>query len=372
MASIHKRKKSPYWFCAYVLPDGKRAFRSTKQTERKKAWEICRTLDKASLMARQGELTEIQMRKLLDGVLESTGAAPSRTDTVRSFVTSWLDGKALSVTPGTHRHYQTVLEAFLLSLGPLADRSLSAIAPAQIAAYQNSRMTQVASGTLTLEMKAIRSLFGTAQRLGLILHNPAVAIRLPRVRSIERETFTSAELGALLAHADPQWRTLILCGYHLGGRLADMAALRWQNVDLAAGWITYTQGKTGRRVGLPIHEKLLEHFLELAGDKDGFLCPTLARARIDGNSGLTNQFRRLMQSAGVDASQVQAARNKFSRKTFHSLRHSFVSALANAGVSPELRMKLSGHRSASVHQLYTHHEMAPLQNAIALLPRISR
>ncbi len=30
-------------------------------------------------------------------------------------------------------------------------------------------------------------------------------------------------------------------------------------------------------------------------------------------------------------------------KTFHGLRHSFISGLANAGVSPEIRQKLAGH-----------------------------
>jgi site-specific recombinase XerD len=65
---------------------------------------------------------------------------------------------------------------------------------------------------------------------------------------------------------------------------------------------------------------------------------------------------------------VQAARNRFSRKSFHSLRHSFSSALANAGISADVRMKLVGHKSLDVHQRYTHVALAPLKAAIAALP----
>ena len=45
-------------------------------------------------------------------------------------------------------------------------------------------------------------------------------------------------------------------------------------------------------------------------------------------------------------------------------RHSFTSALANAGVSPELRMKLTGHKSAEIHRGYTHLEMDTLKDAL--------
>lgn len=59
---------------------------------------------------------------------------------------------------------------------------------------------------------------------------------------------------------------------------------------------------------------------------------------------------------------------KFSRRIFHSLRHSFNSAMANAGVSDEIRMKLTGHASKKMNERYTHLQMATLKNAMAALP----
>ena len=40
--------------------------------------------------------------------------------------------------------------------------------------------------------------------------------------------------------------------------------------------------------------------------------------------------------------------HQFSRRTFHSLRHSFNSALANAGVSQKIRVKFTGHSSNAI------------------------
>ena len=56
--------------------------------------------------------------------------------------------------------------------------------------------------------------------------------------------------------------------------------------------------------------------------------------------------------------------------TFHSLRHSFNSAMANAGVPQEVRMKLTGHMSAEMNRGYTHHELEPLRAAIARIPAV--
>ena len=77
-----------------------------------------------------------------------------------------------------------------------------------------------------------------------------------------------------------------------------------------------------------------------------------------------------MNAAGIDPLPVQAAKRSFSRKSFHALRHSFSSALANAGVGLDLRMKLVGHASAQMHTRYTHLEWAPLEQAIAMLPGV--
>ena len=44
--------------------------------------------------------------------------------------------------------------------------------------------------------------------------------------------------------------------------------------------------------------------------------------------------------------------------------------MANAGVPQELRQKLTGHASADMNAIYTHHELAPLRAAVEKLPAL--
>ena len=44
--------------------------------------------------------------------------------------------------------------------------------------------------------------------------------------------------------------------------------------------------------------------------------------------------------------------------------------MANAGVAPEVRMKLTGHSDQDVHAGYTHHELETLRAAVAHIPSV--
>jgi site-specific recombinase XerD len=56
--------------------------------------------------------------------------------------------------------------------------------------------------------------------------------------------------------------------------------------------------------------------------------------------------------------------------SFHSLRHSFNSALANAGVDVEVRQELTGHASAEQNESYTHRHIESLRKAVMKVPPI--
>lgn len=376
MASIHKdpRGKSPFWYCAYVLPNGQRSFRSTKQTDRKEALKECLKLEAAADKARAGQLVESQARKILDDILESVGEGPIRQKTIREFFLHWLSGKELAKKPSTYSRYKKAITEFLETLGDRADRSLAALGPSDIEVFRDERTEQgVSSATVRLDLKLVRSVLSTARRQGLILHNPAEAVDLPLVKSQGRDVFTAREVQTLLSSASADWKTAILLGYYVGARLGDVVSLTWASVDLAEGVIFYNQGKTGARVEVPIHPELEEHLLKIAGDSPtGFLCPKLGRVKISGRRGLSRQFADLMAKVGLDQRQIQLSKSrKFSQLSYHSLRHSFSSALANAGVSADVRMKLTGHKSIDVHQRYTHMELEPLRKAIAALPGLN-
>lgn len=139
-------------------------------------------------------------------------------------------------------------------------------------------------------------------------------------------------------------------------------------MDLHAKTISFTQGKTGAKVRIPIHPELECHLLASP------VFPTLHDKPGTGRSGLSVAFKRVMEKAGIDAGQLRARRGQKGRSlsalSFHSLRHSFTSALANEGAPSELRQKFTGHASAETNAIYTHHELETLRRALMKLPSL--
>jgi site-specific recombinase XerD len=57
---------------------------------------------------------------------------------------------------------------------------------------------RISTGTLVLDLKTIRSVFSSARRQGLVLHNPADAVQLPVNRPMARDVFTPEDIRTLL------------------------------------------------------------------------------------------------------------------------------------------------------------------------------
>ena len=119
MPSLRKDAKgrSPFWIACYTAADGRRLQKSTKQTDRKKALEVCLTLERAEEMARRGTLTENRARQLIGEILERTTGDALPRHTLEGWLRDWLKNKVVSTAASTHGSYRKTIEAFLASLG---------------------------------------------------------------------------------------------------------------------------------------------------------------------------------------------------------------------------------------------------------------
>lgn len=368
---------SVYWFARFRDERGVKVNRSTKQRDRRKAAEVARTLEHAAKLARQGNLTQDRARTLVSEILERTtdGTESIRSETVEAFFARHVESLAETVSSGTLARYKGVMERFQAHLGPRAKRVLNGILPKDLQSYVTNRTRSVEGSTVAADIKDLRAVFNSAVGLGLMDKSPVRGIRLPKSDPMEREVFSPAQLRLLVDAAEGDWRTAILCGCFLGARLGDVVQLRWQDVDLSAGdtgTVTFKQSKTGRATTVPLAGDLREHLESIAGDEPAtFLMPSLANRRPGGRNGLSGTFVRLMNDAGIDPRYVEAKGKRFARLSFHSLRHSFNSALANAGVSQETRMKLTGHQTTAMNSKYTHTDLQTLSNAMAKMPSLA-
>jgi integrase len=171
-------------------------------------------------------------------------------------------------------------------------------------------------------------------------------VRSVKTETVSVSTFTPEQVRALVVRSVGDWKGLILAGFFTGARLMDLARLEWSNVS--GDFIQFRQGKTGGFVQIPIHAELQEWFKCRVREK--FVFPTLAAK---GQTVLSFEFARIVDRAGIEVAHSRQAQGRGrSRRslTFHSLRHSFTSALANAGVPEEVRQKLTGHKDSRSHQ----------------------
>jgi len=140
MASIHKdpRGKSPFWYCAYRLPNGKRTFRSTKLTDRKAADEFYRRLEYASHESKAGRLTETRARELISEIVEHATGEPLRNYTAEEWLREWLQGKKVTKAGGTFLKYENAINGFLASLGTRAKLNVNQIAPRDVLRFRDA------------------------------------------------------------------------------------------------------------------------------------------------------------------------------------------------------------------------------------------
>ena len=407
MASIHVLPGKPNWYCSLKLTNGKRTFRSTglKATEKNRAaalslceqWQrveddlspktgtenhlkfenprqVAEQFVTATRKLAQGGFTEADARALLDELLKAGRLNPLSQESVEQFFRAWLEGKELARKKRTADRYRKVVSDFLAALGARARQPVAGLTPRDIEAFRSSRLKEGCSPvTVAQDLKIVRGILEIARKQGVVINNPAASVESPRGGAFERDVFTSVEVKAIYDAASDEWKTATLFGYYGGMRLSDAVSRNWREIDLTTEVIDYTQRKTGRRVVVPLHPDLVDHLMKIAGDDPkGMLTPKLAKFVEKSTGHVSKSFARVMAEAGVDCGESKRDTGRmFSRKSFHALRHSFVSVMANAGIPDEVRQKLTGHASPAVHKRYTHLELQPLKTAIQALPTLN-
>jgi integrase len=310
---------------------------------------------------------------------ERTTGEPLHFHTTREWLTEWIESKKNETELRAFLKYKQIVNEFLAHIGKKADHLLREITQTDIRSWRDAlKRKGLAAPTVNHAIKILRMPFNTAHDVGHIEINPtknAVRPLRDEAHDVSKDVFTPEQIAELIKAAPSEdWKGAILCGYYTGLRLRDVADLEWSAVDLDRGTITVTTRKTLRTVTMPIHSQFsawLEKQTRGIGKAPVF--PTLAGKSGGGKSGLSMAFKRIMERAKIKGRllrEANGAGRSQSSLSFHSLRHSFNSAMANAGVLSEVRQKLTGHSSAKMNAQYTHHELEELRAAIAVIPRI--
>ena len=162
----------------------------------------------------------------------------------------------------------------------------------------------------------------------------------------------------------PEIRVIYYLGMYTGQRLKDCVLLQWQNIDMEHQRIWVKQFKTGKEVRIPMAKELFEVLQEAAGWKiNQYVCPKSAerynkkdaRGKNVGNNLVNIDVLRVIRWIGLEPSISVPGRNKkMTVYGFHSLRHSFASFCAEAGVPKAVLLSILGTDSDIADKYYTH------------------
>lgn len=374
MACVWRHPESKFWFARFTDATGKQVNRTTRQTTRAQAQKVADGFEHAVNLAQGGLLTREKASAVVSEILERvTGGTESlRSEPTDAFLQRWLEHKSAANSATTAERYAGTVEKFLAHLGDRRSHPIAAIRTKDVQSFLTARARERSTKTVAVDGKTLAAAFTFARRQGLIDRNPVEGVEVAKVESMEREVFTPAQVQQLVNAAEGDWKTCVLVGYYIGARLSDVTDLEWTAFDLVGGTVTYRQRKTGEKVTTPLHPELTAHLEAIAGDSSGPVMPSLHGKGTGGCNGLSMQFNALMRRAGIAQDRAtQKSGRSFASLSFHSLRHAFESHLANAGVTAELRRKLTGRATDASQRTYTHLEMATMREAVAKLPTLN-
>jgi integrase len=387
MASLWKHPNSPFWTACFTDETGRQVKRSTKLKDQRQAFKVAQAFEDAGKLARSAELTRSAAVKLVNELMErTTGEGMDTRSTRKHFADYQASLEARGTKEGTLKRYAPIFKGFLTHLGEArADARIASVTAQELESFRDAELKAGKTpGTAEFALKVLNGVFETARRQGVLLHNPVEAVTtLASTGSEERRPFTVKQVSALLSVADTEWQGMILLAFHTGIRLNDAANLTWANLN--GKTLRFREAKTSHRkqrasereTVVVMARDLVDYFksLPIPMRKDAPLFPSLHGKKSGSAGGLSNSFGRILEKAGIDREQGDEKKGKgrrFSALSFHSLRHTMISRLANSDAPEAVTKAMSGHSTDEAHRRYIHLDEAAQAKVVAKFPRLWR
>jgi integrase len=275
----------------------------------------------------------------------------------------WLEGN-----PHWSASTREIAELKLKRLTPhFGKMFVNDIQAADIAAYQRKRLKEgAAPRTCNMEVSALRQILREQGRWAFIEGK----VRMLRESEEIGRALTDDELHRLEIQANKS-RSLslpvaITLLRHTGMRVSELRTMRWHQVDFIGRSVQVGKAKTKGSEGrlIPLNASAFRALQEWRGRFDNplpehFIFPS-ERYGLDGEDGYKTGAvkvwnRNLEKPIGSWKVAWTECRKKAGVKCrMHDLRHSFVSALAQAQVADSTLMALTGHMSKRMLEHYSH------------------
>jgi integrase len=239
------------------------------------------------------------------------------------------------------------------------DKPLTQIASFDIERFKKKRIDSgVTQGTVNRDLAVLSHLFNKGIEWGWLDHRPA---RIKRFKENPgRITYLTSEQVKRFVEAAkedqcPSIYPFIVIGLGTGMRRMEILSIRLEHIDLDQRTIFVPEAKAGTRTQ-PMTKQLadfLRGYIEIATTGQEWLFPSMG-SKTGHVVAIEKPFRRVVKNAGLNPKEVVR----------HTLRHTAITHLVQAGVDLPTVKRISGHKTLAMVEKYAHQNGAHIQTAM--------
>lgn len=259
------------------------------------------------------------------------------------------------VTPLKKGSIQELSKLKVILNHPISKMKMLDLKTATIASYRNDRLKLVSSGTVLRELALISNIFNVAisewQIEGIL--NPVQTVKKPPPGKARDRRLMDGELDAILNSTGSESLSgLILLFIETAMRRSEMAALRWEDINLEGRYAYLHDTKNNESRAVPLSTKAIEALKAI-----GYSCGHVFTMRPD---SITQAFSRAKQRArkkyekSCMESGVTPNPDYLKTIVLHDLRHEAATRCFEKGLNIMEVAAVTGHKDLRMLKRYTH------------------
>ena len=272
--------------------------------------------------------------------------------TIKRFLHYLVNERGLS--PRTRDAYRRDLQELVAFMATQNIAELSSVTEQQVRTLVAQRHRQGLSGrSLQRLLSSIRSLFRWLLREGKARSNPATQVRAPKHPKKLPATLDVDDISRLMdiptdTNLAIRDKAILELFYSSGLRLAELAALDWDQLDLASG-IVRVSGKGNKTRLVPVGRLAILALANWRKIRGNF-------ADWEENSVFVSQSGKALSPRAIQLRLVHwASHQGIDQRVYpHLLRHSFATHMLESSGDLRAVQELLGHADISTTQVYTH------------------
>jgi len=337
---LTKDSKSPYYQLVYFV-NGKRTKISTKTSNRKAAEKFRASFNPQPLIEPKSKKISIKLS---------------------SFITEYKN--YVSNTYSESYLKKAVTSSFNRLQNYLPDLPIDTISTRHIDQFISS-VAATSKHAASLYYRTLKAAFNKAVVWNYLDENPFNKIKAPKVAKSFPVFISEAELILILNKTDNQlFKDIFTTAFYTGMRLGELLNMKWSWIDFNTEVITVKNSKNfntknKRERIIPVHQKVIRILKRNTSigrqQQDNYIFHRYESVKLN-EDFISRQFKKAARASNVN-----------DNIHFHSLRHSFASALVQRGVSLYAVKELLGHENIKTTQIYSHLQKENLSQAVNVL-----